>query len=317
MASKINGANSGVSASVLKDISGERLLLRSQSTGLDFGFRTSIAKHGRHGDANAANGGTGDTGISRLVDGSVVTQQAADAKATVNGIPVSSSTNTFSETISGLIFKVEQKTSGPIEIDIKKDNANAKENIEKFISSYNALSNLLNELTKYDPADKKAGIFQGDSSTITLQNTLRSAMQASAGGVKDFRRLANVGITLQRSGELLINSAKLEQAFNDDPDSLKKLFSMAEPGIPPGVAVRLRILTSNLLGSEGFFKTKNDTLKNSLKQNMTEKNLATDRIESLEKRLTSRYNSLDKQMSGINKVGAYVAQQVTTWNKSK
>lgn len=41
VASKINGSNAGVTASVLKDASGERLLLRSKSTGLESGFRLS------------------------------------------------------------------------------------------------------------------------------------------------------------------------------------------------------------------------------------------------------------------------------------
>ncbi len=42
IASKINGANAGVTATVLSDASGERLLLRSKNTGEDAGFRLSV-----------------------------------------------------------------------------------------------------------------------------------------------------------------------------------------------------------------------------------------------------------------------------------
>jgi len=46
VASKINGANAGVTASILTDASGERLLLRSKSTGEEFGFRLSVMETG-------------------------------------------------------------------------------------------------------------------------------------------------------------------------------------------------------------------------------------------------------------------------------
>jgi flagellar hook-associated protein 2 len=105
VASKINGSNAGVTASVLKDASGERLLLRSKSTGLESGFRLSAMEGGDTDIASAGN--TDATGLSRLVAGSTVSQAAADAKATVNGIAVTSATNTFANTVSGVTFKVE------------------------------------------------------------------------------------------------------------------------------------------------------------------------------------------------------------------
>ncbi|MBY0408759.1 MAG: flagellar cap protein FliD, partial [Burkholderiaceae bacterium] len=88
IASKINGAGAGVSASILTDASGERLLLRSKSTGELSGFRLSALEGADTDIASAGN--TDATGLSRLVAGATVTQPAADAKAKVNGIAVSS-----------------------------------------------------------------------------------------------------------------------------------------------------------------------------------------------------------------------------------
>ncbi len=83
----------------MSDASGERLLLRSKTTGEESGFRLSVMEGGDTDIASAGN--TDATGLSRLVAGTTVTQAAADAKATVNGIAVSSATNTFASTISG------------------------------------------------------------------------------------------------------------------------------------------------------------------------------------------------------------------------
>ncbi len=78
VASKINGSNGGVTASILSDASGERLLLRSKTTGEEAGFRLSVMEGGDTDIASAGN--TDATGLSRLVAGTLVTQAAADAR---------------------------------------------------------------------------------------------------------------------------------------------------------------------------------------------------------------------------------------------
>ena len=41
------------------------------------------------------------------------------------------------------------------------------------------------------------------------------------------------------------------------------------------------------------------------------------KVNAFEARLTTRYNALDRQMSTLNGLNAYISQQVTNWNKSK
>lgn len=314
IASKINGTNAGVTASVLKDASGERLLLRSKSTGLESGFRLSVMEGGDTDIASAGN--TDATGLSRLVAGSTVTQVAANATAKVNGIPVSSATNTFENTISGVTFKAEQVNTAPIEIGVAKDNTALQKNVNDFVTAYNAVNSILNEATKYDAANKSAGLLQGDTTAVALQNSLRSAIQAMTGDKAGFQRLADVGITLQRGGDLAVDSTKFTKAMNENMEDVKNLFRNPGPGTSMGVAARVKALTTDLLGTNGFFKSKDDTLQLSLKRNAKDQVTAQDKIDAFEKRITARYNALDTQMASLNGLNAYIAQQVTTWNKS-
>lgn len=314
VASKINGSNANVTASVLKDASGERLLLRSKSTGLESGFRLSVMEGGDT-DINSA-GNTDASGLSRLVAGSTVTQAAANAKATVNGIAVTSATNTFANTISGVTFKAEQVTTAAIEIGVTKDNSVVQKNVDDFVAAYNAINSILNEATKYDPATKSAGLLQGDSTAIALQNSLRSAIQSVTGGKEGFQRLADVGITLQRSGDLAVDATKFTKAMNENMEDVKNLFRNPDAGAAKGVAVRVKELATNLLSNDGFFKSKDDTLQLSVKRIAKDQVSAQAKIDAFEKRITARYNALDSQMSSLNALNAYIAQQVTTWNKS-
>jgi flagellar hook-associated protein 2 len=269
------------------------------------------------GDTDTQSAGNTDaSGLSRLVAGSTVTQAAANAKATVNGIAVSSATNTFATTISGVTFKAEQVTTAPIDITVSKDTSAVQSNIDAFVKSYNAINQLLQEATKYDAKTKTAGLFQGDSTTVALQNTLRNAIQSvtTAGG--PFQRLADIGITQQQGGDLAVDATKLNKALANNPDDVKNLFRSTGGGSADGLAVKIKAVTTSLLSSNGFFKTKDDSLQLSLKRNSDDQTRVNQKADAFEKRITARYNALDTQLTSLNGLNAYISQQVTTWNKS-
>lgn len=214
VASKINGAKAGVVATVLTDASGERLLLSGNGTGAAAGYRVSVneGEGWDTEDGTSFSANSDESGLSRLATAQMdptATKFAADAEAKVNGISVTSATNTFASTISGVTFKVEQVTApdSPVSITVSKDTSAVQANIDAFVKSYNAINQLLQEATKYDAKTGTAGLFQGDSTTVALQNTLRNAVQSVTKSGGAFQRLADIGITQQRGGDLAVDMA--------------------------------------------------------------------------------------------------------------
>lgn len=307
IASKINGADAGLTATVLSDASGERLLLRGKNTGEEAGFRLSVT------DADGVNDDA--SGLSRLVAGSTVTQAAENARATVNGIAVTSATNTFANTVAGVTFKAEAVTTAAVDITIAKDNSALTKNIDDFVAAYNAINELLSDATKYDGTTKQAGLFQGDSTAIGLQNALRSAVQSVSTASSVFQRLADVGITQQLGGNLAVDSAKLAKAL-EKPDEVKNMFRSTESGSAQGIAVKIKALTTSLLSVDGFFKAKDATLQLSLDRNAKDQTRVSERAQAVETQLNRRYSALDTQLASLNALNAYISQQVTAWNKS-
>ncbi len=308
VASKINGAGAGVTASILKDASGERLLLRGKNTGEDAGFRLSVTDDDGVNDDAA--------GLSRLVAGSSVSQYAANAKATVNGIAVSSATNTFANTVSGVTFNALAVTTSAVDITVAKDNSSIKKNIEDFVAAYNAINDVLNEATAYDAATKKGGLLQGDSTAITLQNNLRNVLQSVSTASSTYQRLSDIGVAQQRGGSLTIDSTKLAAAL-DNADEVKNMFRSTESGAAEGIAVKIKAMATTLLATNGFFKTKDDSLKLSLTRNSKEQARVNEKAANVEAQLNRRYSALDSKLATLNALNSYVSQQVTTWNKSK
>lgn len=322
VASKINGANAGVVATILTDASGERLLLSGKGTGAAAGYRVSVNEGGGLDTESVSVPENSDgSGLSRLATAQMdpaATTLAADAKAKVNGIAVTSATNTFASTISGVTFKAEQVTAAnsPVNITVSKDASAIQANIDAFVKSYNAINQLLQEATKYDAKTGTAGLFQGDSTTVALQNTLRNALQSVTKSGGPFQRLADVGITQQLGGDLTVDSTKLNRALTDNPEDVKNLFRSTGGGAADGIAVQIKAVTTSLLASNGFFKSKDDSLQLSLKRNSDDQARVNQKADAFEKRITQRYNALDTQLSSLNGLNAYISQQVTAWNKS-
>jgi len=308
IASKINGANAGVTATVLSDASGERLLLRGKNTGVEAGYQLSVTADD---DANTADA----LGLSRLVVGSTTNQAATDAAATINGIPVTSSTNTFANKVSGVTFTAVKETTAPVTVTIAKDNSAVQKNIEAFVKAYNEVNGVLNEATKYDAATKTGGLLQGDSTALTLQSALRAAVQSVTSGSSVFTRLSDVGVGVLRGGNLEVDSSKLSKAM-ENMDELKAMFSSTTAGSAEGIAVRIKSLTTTLLGSDGFFKSKDDVLKRSLDNNAKDQARVSDKASRMEAALNRRYSALDAQIASLNSLNSYMTQQITQWNKN-
>ncbi len=308
VASKINGANAGVTATVLNDASGERLLLRGNATGEDSGFQLSVTSDVDTDPADAL-------GLSRLVNGRTIDQFSANAAATINGIPVTSTTNTFANKVSGVTFTAVKQTTGPVTITIAKDTSAVQANIEAFVKAYNDINGVLNEATKFDSATKTGGLLQGDATALSLQSALRAAGQSLSTGSSVYGRLSDVGISVLRGGNLEINSTKLSAAMAN-MDELKTLFSNATAGSAEGIAVRFKGLTKTLLDSEGFFQTKDATLKRSLENNARDQVRVNEKASRVEAALNRRYSALDVQLTSLNSLNSYLTQQITQWNKT-
>ena len=300
IATKINEAEMGIQASVVTDVDGkERLMLRSKETGTDKAF-------------------TVDLGAAPAVLGQNTTQNAQNAKVELNGLVVESSANTFANTIPGMSFTVSEVTSTAATLNVKADTEAMKKNIQEFVDTYNELNDLLTQSTKYVEESKTAGVLQGDSATVSLQNSLRMLTQGISGSTGGLTRLAEIGIQMQEGGKLSTDTTKLDKALTN-LEGLKGLFANKADALGQGggIAVNFKNFTDKLLSFDGTLNTKTDSLERTLKSNSAEQTKVNTRADTLEKRLYAQYSALDTKMASLNALNAYVSQMVTTWNKAK
>jgi flagellar hook-associated protein 2 len=315
---KINSSNAGVSASIVKDANGSRLVIRSTVTGEEHSVRITA-------DADPA-GASGRSLADLVYDPEHLnpspmqqTIAAQNAKASFNGLALESPSNTFADVSAGLSVTVAKVTTAPVTLKVGLDTATMKSSVNDFVAAYNALNKYVAEQTKYD-ADKKVGAtLQGDASTLSVQGQLRSAVRASnMGASPQLARLSDVGIEVQADGSLKVNDAKLGAAMGNMAE-FTKAFTHVDPVNPgnSGFAVRLQALAKSLTNTDGLVSTRSQGLRASIARNDKQVDVYEDRVAAFQERLLKQYSALDVTINKLSALNAYVSQQVTTWNKQK
>lgn len=305
VASKINASAAGITATVIKDSSGQRLLMKSSETGADHAFRIQ-----------------GSTGLEVLsVDpstpqsqasssGMALAQVAADAKATINGVQVTSASNTYVGGLQGLSLQFKQVNSSPVEVTISQDSTSMKSAVSKFVSAYNTLTSTFAGLVKYDATTKVGGAFQGDSTITSVQFALRKLVGAA--GPDGTQRLTDMGVKFQSDGTLAIDDAKLNTALSSNWSNSKNFFTDASGGF----AVKMKSFADGLLSTTGALTNKTESLQKLLTKNAGDQSAVNDRASRVQANLLRQYNALDSQLGRLNSLSNYVTQQVNIWNNS-
>lgn len=322
IAAKINAVNTGVVATAFNDGTKDRLLLRAKDTGAAAGFRVQSADAAPSSlvfdPQNKAGVGMASTGIP--------VQYGQDAKARINGLAVTSASNTLTGNIPGVTINLQATTTtgygtpgevkAPLTMSIREDVTPAVKNVNDFVTAYNTLNQTLSDLTKYDAATKTAGLFQGDSSIVGLQNILRNMLgSVSTGGA--YQRLSDVGMERQLDGSLTINTPKLSTAANNNGAALQKLFTSNNNNVlTNGFALKFRTLGQGVMASGGSVTNEAAALQTALARNTAAQAKVNDYATAVETRLRAQYSALDGRMGSLNALSAYVTQQVTLWNKS-
>ena len=223
----INAANAGVSANIINDGSGNRLVVASTDTGVANALKITVA------DDDLAN--TDNAGLSQLAydasSGGTTnlsqTVAAQNATAVIDGITVSKASNTISDAIEGVTLTLlKTNTPSTTTLSVSRDTAGVQASVQSFVKAYNDLNKGITDLTKYDAANKKASLLTGEATVRSVQSQLRGIFNtslSSAGG--GLSTLSDIGIAFQADGTLKLDTARLNTALNDLTKDVSTLFA--------------------------------------------------------------------------------------------
>ena len=216
-------------------------------------------------------------------------QAATDASLTVNGIAFTRSSNQISDVIEGVNLNLTSTTDTNFTLSIDRDISEAKGNIIAFVSMFNEASQEFRNLTN----SETDGPLRGDSIFRSIVRNMRSiVIGTSSTGGDSVSSLSDIGISIDRTGQLLFDEAKLETALTSNFDDVVSLFSAGTndqsrfSDDPGGIAGDLKTLIERVTASDGYLVT----AEQALQQRTTEFNEDLEDLEERMKVVEERYN---------------------------
>ena len=225
----INQASGAVRAAIVNDGAGYRLALSSTQSGLANSLKITVAD-----DDTIA---TDTAGLSQLAydpaadigSGRNLTQKsaAADALLTIDGVAVSSGSNTVSNAVDGLTLSLAKTTTGtPLSVVIEKDLTGVKSALGDFVKAYNNFNTMVKNFTNFDPATRRASLLTGDATVGSLLSALKAAIGSAIPGLNSTpSRLTDVGLAFQRDGTLALDATAFNRAVQNPANRIAPLFA--------------------------------------------------------------------------------------------
>lgn len=207
----------------------------------------------------------------------------ADASFTVNGIPMTQSSNTV--TIDNMTVTLKSEfASGPVTLSAATDTQKIFDNIKGFVDKYNETIDLMNKkvreerfrsfapLTRAqrdelsDDEIKKweekamSGMLRGDTIVRSAMDTMRGKWSSATSSTNEdgMKQLFQIGLStgadFTNGGKIELNEEKLKAAIEKDPDQVYQLFTNAETGLLPQIrdaATNSRSSITRIAGADG------------------------------------------------------------------
>ena len=299
LAAYINGQKWGVTASVVTDAGGARLALYSQSTGTP-GALAITNNNATSLIFNTPAGGT-------------------NASFTVDGILLSTPTNTVTGAISGVTLNLASASpSTTVQLTVGPDAAAATAAINNFVNAYNAVIGSLNTQFTVDPTTNTQGPLGSDSTLRSLQTSLLNDVTYSIAGNSGLVNLASLGIDFNNDGTLTVNQLatdthpSLSNVLATNPKAVQSFFqNVSSTGFANNFNNDLFNLTEQTNGIVNVDIAGNKTQQKALATQIT--NLQ-DRLVAEQKALTLEYAQVNATLEAYPSLLLTVTAEIGALN---
>jgi flagellar hook-associated protein 2 len=298
LATAINGANAGVTANVVTDANGSRIVLK-----------------GPTGTAKAFTLSSSDAGLTDFTHPGSMTlvQSAQDATIKVDGLTYTRPSNTVDDIIPGVTLTLKKAAVGtPVSIGTTPSGEAIKSTMADFVSVFNELKGHI---------DAAQTATRNDTALASLERQMNQLISKAVTSSAP-NSLSSIGVKTNRDGTITFDTVAFDKAYAANPEGVEAIFSPTRDAThttvtDPGIAGALASIKTAITATDGPLTSLTSRL------NKEAANLAKDR-EKMELRETAYKAKLDKQFGGLDaRVGtlkatqSYLDQQVKMWTNSK
>lgn len=319
----VNASGAPITASLVSDGGQTRLLFSADDSGASNAV-SIVVDDDDLGDTDSSGlsslaynldtSGGGASFVGNLTE----TRSAKDAAFSLNGLSLTSSSNTITSLIDGLDFKLRQVTSSAESVVVEKDNVGVEAAVQNFVTAYNNYQTTLSALMDYQDAQ---GALAGDATARRIQSALRSATtgEVSITG-NSYTALSQLGIEADRYGKLTLTSSEFQSALSTNAEDLKEFFAgvttinsdvVTDPTDTQGLADVIRSTIDTYIdSSNGMLVSREDRIDTAIDDIGDDRLDVLARISSLEERYTRQFTAMDTLVSRLQGTSDFLTNQM-------
>ncbi|MHA7815450.1 MAG: flagellar filament capping protein FliD [Pseudohaliea sp.] len=285
--------NTGVSATILNEDAGSRLVLTARDTGA--ANTVSVAAAG------------GDGGLAALTTLTELTA-AADAVVKVDSFSFSSASNRVDGVIEGLTLDLVEADPGNVEtVTIAEDRSAMIDKVSGLVDRLNGFTSATNRVASYNADTGEAGVLLGDATLRGIEDRIRQITGSQVGAAADpFGNLPGLGITTNEAGLLELDEAQLSRALDERPEVLDTVLAGED-----GIATALGAYLGDVLASNSLVANREEGLRSRLDGIGEQREALDRRIERVEARFVSQFAALDGLVAQLSQTGDFLQQQLS------
>lgn len=299
----INNAldNTGVTATIVNSDTGSSLILTSDDTGSAFSM--AITQSGGDGGLSVLeyDPPPGDQPLTEIT-------QALDAQIKIDGLDVTSDSNTVDDAIAGVTLNLVGADVGvTTRITVENDKAAVVAQFDAFINTYNELIDTFDTLTTFNAEAETATALFGDSVIRSVRSQLRREMSIAVTDISaTFSSLNEIGFDFEIDGKLNLDSTKLDGFLTTEFSKVGQLFANSD-----GFAIRLGAVVDGYLDEDdGIIAARVDGLDISIKDFVKQREALDRRMVLIEARLQRQFNGLDILVGQLRATSDFLTQQL-------
>lgn len=287
----INAYKAGVTAQLVNtgDATAPYKIVVTGATGADNNFSLVTS-----------DGATPSAEIAGLSFGNPI-QTAANATATIDGIAITSSTNRIEGALTGVTFDLSTLTTGTASVDLSRDTTNVKTNLKALVSAYNDANSMLNVVS--DPkstVETYGATLVGNSTVSNVRSQMRAMMTSDSPNATDgITAFRDLGISLNRNGELELDEAKLDTVLQTKYDSMVTMLTAnreslsALSSLSAGASGSAVKKLTQLLDTTGALTAQTENLTKKIDAYKLELTKLEDRMTTLLERYNKQFGAME------------------------
>jgi flagellar hook-associated protein 2 len=303
VAQAINAAGAGVTAYVANGSGGAQLVLKGPE-GAANGFVLDATE-------DSANPGLANLAWSPSSGAGTLVQQASDAALSIDGVALTSASNTVTDAIPGVTLKLTGTNAGAPTTMTFSDTSSAVSSVmSDLVDSLNQIIGTLNTAT-----NAQTGDLSRDSGGRALRSALSSlasqvVMPNAAAGAPS--TLADLGLSLQRDGTFTLDSSKLSATLQHDPQGAAAMFTNGLYGVFATIDSIARSASdpsnpASLAGSIDTYTAQQGKISDQQAKLNTQE-------QSMQTLLVTQFAAADSNVGNSKSTLSFLQNQIAAWN---